>query len=73
MQTVGAATDNQGVALASNILAGAELASGRLVRLPGKEMVDGAYWLIWKEKKPRAGIALQVANWIKDELERYRI
>ncbi len=68
MQTIDAAVDGQGVALASDILVGSEMASGRLVRLPGRGMTDGAYWLIWRDRKPRAGIALDVANWIKDEL-----
>ncbi|MEM7427775.1 MAG: LysR substrate-binding domain-containing protein [Pseudomonadota bacterium] len=67
-QTVDAAIDGQGVALASDMMAAAELASGRLVRLPGREMADGAYWVIWREKKPRAGVALEVANWIKREV-----
>lgn len=68
VQALDAAIDNQGVALVSDILAANDLASGRLVRLPGQEMTDGAYWLIWREKKPRAGIALEVANWIIEEL-----
>ena len=69
-QTIDAAIENQGVALASTLLVGCELASGRLVRLPGQALEDGAYWLIWREKKPRAGMALEVANWIRSEIDR---
>ncbi len=69
-QTIEAAIAGQGVALASKLLVGADLASGRLIRLPGKPLDDGAYWLIWREKKPRAGRALDVANWIRNEIDR---
>ena len=70
MQTIDAALDGQGVALASDVMASAELASGRLVKLPAGEMTDGAYWLIWRGEKPRSGTALGVANWIKAEVGR---
>ena len=69
-QTIDAAIEGQGVALASTLLVGSELASGRLVCLPGKSLEDSAYWLIWREKKPRAGMALEVAKWIKSEIDR---
>ena len=54
--------------LQANCWSGASLTAGRLVRLPGKLMDDGAYWLIWPEKKPRTGMARQVANWIRAEI-----
>lgn len=69
-QTIEAALDAQGVALASQLLVGPDLAAGRLVRLPGKTLDEGAYWLVWREKKPRAGRALEVATWIRSEIER---
>lgn len=69
-QTIDAAIEDQGIALASPLLVGAELTSGRLLRLPGEALDDGAYWLIWREKKPRAGKALEVAAWIKREIDR---
>lgn len=65
LQTIDAAIDGQGVALASNVLVASEIASGRLVRLSGEEMINGSYWIIWREKKPKSGLALEVANWIK--------
>lgn len=72
-QTMEAASAGQGVALASKLLVGADIAEGRLLRLAGKPLDDGAYWLIWREKKPRAGRALDVANWIRSEIERSRV
>ncbi|MEM7172738.1 MAG: LysR substrate-binding domain-containing protein [Pseudomonadota bacterium] len=69
-QTIDAAVQGQGVALASALLVEGEITSGRLVRLPGLAMDEGAYWLIWREKKPRAGRALDVAQWIKSEVDR---
>ncbi len=68
-QTIDAALDDQGVALANMLLVGSEIEAGRLVRLPGRPFDGGAYWLFWREKKPRAGKALEVANWIKNEID----
>jgi len=70
MQTIDAAIDNQGVALVSNMLVASEIANGRLVRLPGRLMNDGAYWVIWREKKPRKGISVDVADWIREAVGR---
>ncbi len=67
-QTIDAAIDSQGVALASDVLVASDIESGRLVRIPGRPLNDGAYWLIWREKKPKTGIALDVASWLKNEL-----
>jgi len=68
MQTVDSAIDHQGIALASDILVATEIEAGRLVRLPGNAMSDGAYWVIWREKKPKSGVALEVATWIRNEI-----
>ncbi len=67
-QTLDAAIEHQGVALANMLLVGSDITSGRLVRLPGKPLEDDAYWLIWRDGKPRVGIAHDVANWIKAEI-----
>ena len=67
-QTIDAALDNRGVALANVLLVGPEIGAGRLVRLPGRPFDGGAYWLVWREKRPRAGKILEVADWIKKEI-----
>lgn len=69
-QTIDAALDHQGIALANTLLVGDEIEAGRLVRLPGQTFDGGAYWLYWREKKPRSGMALEVAKWIKSEIKR---
>jgi DNA-binding transcriptional LysR family regulator len=67
-QTIDAALESHGVALANMLLVGGELETRRLVRLPGQPLDGGAYWLIWREKKARTGKVLEVANWIKREI-----
>ncbi|MGB5093241.1 MAG: transcriptional regulator GcvA [Parvibaculum sp.] len=63
-----AAAAGQGVALANDALAMADLAEGRLVRLFDIGVPDEeAYWLVYPERSVRKPKVLAFRNWIREE------
>ena len=63
-----AAAGGQGVALANDTLAMADLAEGRLVRLFEFEMPDEeAYWLVYPERSAARPKVQAFRNWIREE------
>jgi LysR family glycine cleavage system transcriptional activator len=63
-----AAAGGQGVALANDTLAMADLAEGRLVRLFEFEMPDEeAYWLVYPERSAAKPRVQAFRNWIREE------
>tara|TARA_R110000824_G_scaffold118960_14_gene271925 strand:- start:46062 stop:47036 length:975 start_codon:yes stop_codon:yes gene_type:complete len=63
-----AAAAGQGVALANDPLAMADLSEGRLVRLFELETPDDeAYWLVYPERSARKAKVQAFRNWIREE------
>ena len=67
-QAVDAAIENQGIALANNLLVTPDLESGRLLRLPLPPFDGGAYWTIWQDASAKTTSAQEVAQWLQNEV-----
>lgn len=63
----------QGVALATMVLAGDDLAAGRLVRpLPQVVESEFPYWLIYRPSGPKRATIKVFRDWIMEEAERFQ-
>lgn len=65
-----AAIDGQGVALGDEVLAGAELRAGRLLRPFDTSLKAGSYWIVTGAKTARNSAARAFRQWLKEEIDR---
>jgi LysR family transcriptional regulator, glycine cleavage system transcriptional activator len=63
-----AAAEGQGVALGNDLLAGADLRAGRLLKPFDIEMACGAYWLLRSQAASSSSAQRAFADWLRAEL-----
>lgn len=69
-QTIDAAMNSRGIALANNFLVSEDIREGRLVALPSQDYDGGAYWFLWKNIGLKNTLAGEIADWIRHEITR---